>query len=219
MVGSDDAGLLIAADLLGAGAEVVAVVDESPVVLGREVNAEPLRDAGVEFLTSTRVVAASGGDRVDTVTVGRVDSSLHADVRSFDVDTVCLAGPRSPRTRLSNVLGCPHSDKPVLGGLVPVHDRWMETPLPGLFVCGDVAGVENGAVALESGRLVGLRLAHLLGYRHPRAGEQERLARGRLAYLRRGSRGGMRREAKAAIAVEHRRLVSSAPTRPSMHHR
>ena len=106
--------------------------------------------------------------------------SVGSGLRSLDLDTVCLAGPRSPRTRLPNVLGCPHSDKPVLGGLVPVHDRWMETPLPGLLACGDAAGVEDGAVSLESGRL---------------------------AYIRTGSRGRMRRDAKAALSSQHKRLV------------
>ena len=39
----------------------------------------------------------------------------------------------------------------------------MGTEVPGLYVCGDLAGVENGAVALECGRLAGLSAARRLG--------------------------------------------------------
>ena len=46
MVGSDDGGLLIAANLVEAGVEVVAVVDESTRVQGRPINSAPLVNAG-----------------------------------------------------------------------------------------------------------------------------------------------------------------------------
>ena len=36
VVGSDDAGLLVASNLVGSGAEVVAVLDDGPSILGRE---------------------------------------------------------------------------------------------------------------------------------------------------------------------------------------
>ena len=202
MVGSDNAGLLIAADLIDADAEVVAVVDESPEVVGREVNVAPLREAGVEILTSSRVVTARGTQRVESAAVGRLDSNgtlVDDTMRSLDVDTVCLALPRTPESSLAAQAGCPLQDLEVLGGPVPVHDRGMATSVPGLYVCGDASGTENGAVSLESGRMAGLSAARQLGYVHPRADAQESLARGRLAYLRRGRRGLLRRRAKATL--------------------
>ncbi len=203
MVGSDNAGLLIAANLRDAGARVVAVVEESPAVLGREINLAPLRDAGVPVYTSSRVVAAEGSDRVRAVAIARVDEHRArvpgTEVR-LEVDTVCLAGPRVPESALASRAGCPLLELEALGGPVPVHDRRMATPLAGLYVCGDAAGVENGAVALESGRLAGLWAARWLGREHPQAAAFERLARGRLAYLRRGRRGLLRRQARALLA-------------------
>ena len=195
MVGSDNAGLLIAANLLDAGVEVAAVVDESPVVVGREFNAAPLRDAGVELLTSTRLVEVHGAERVEAVTV-ETDETL----RVIEADCLCMAGPRSPDVRLGSRVGVATFDMPVMGGATPAHDRSFATPLEGVYVCGDGAGVENGAVAMESGRLAGLAAAALLGSAHPDAERLTKLARGRLAYLRRGSRGLARREAKAALA-------------------
>ena len=198
MVGSDNAGLLIAANLLDAGANVVAVVDESPRIIGRELNAVPLRDAGVEVLTSSKLIAAHGDDAVEAVTVDVSGAEC-----SFDLDIVCLAGPRSPESKLAAMAGCSLYDIDIMGGYVPAHNRRMATPVSGLYVCGDAAGVENGAVSLESGRLSGLWAASELGYSHPQAEAQERLARGRLGYMRRGHRGLMRRKAKASLASEY----------------
>ena len=209
MVGSDNAGLLIAGDLLAAGAQVVAVVDESPQVLGREVNVAPLRDAGVAILTSSTLVEARGSRSVQSVTIARLDSTaakIPGTERSLDVDTICLAGPRRPESRLTTRAGCPLYEIDVMGGPVPVHSRRMATPVPGLYVCGDAAGVENGAVSLESGRLAGLEAASNLGYPRQYAEAQERLARARLGYLRRGSRGQLRRQAKTTLAAEARRV-------------
>ena len=195
MAGSDNAGLLIAANLLDAGVEVPAVVDESPRVVGREFNAAPLREAGVDLLTSTRVVEVHGEERVEAVTV-----ETNGARRVIEADCLCMAGPRSPDVELASQLGLPMADLPIMGGRTPAHDRRLATPLAGVYVCGDAAGVENGAVSLESGRLAGLAAAAYLGKSHPDAERLSKLARGRLAYLRRGSRGGARREAKAALA-------------------
>ena len=210
MVGSDNAGLLIAANLLEAGIEVVAVVDESPVTLGREFNAVPLRNAGVAILTSTSVIEARGGGRVESATVVQLDPGgqpVPGTDRTYDVDLVGLALPRKPDSRLASIGGCPLIDMDTMGGPVPVHNLRMATPLPGLYICGDAAGVENGAVSLESGRMAGLSAAEDLGFSHPRAESYAKLARGRLAYLRRGRRGLSRRQAKAALASECTRLT------------
>ena len=195
MAGSDNAGLLIAANLLDAGVEVAAVVDDSPVVVGREVNAAPLRDAGVELLTAARVVEAHGGERVEAVTV-----DVGGERRTLAADCLCMAGPRSPDARLALQVGVVTLDLPVLGGETPAHDKRFATPIAGVYVCGDGAGVENGAVALESGRLAGLAVADYVGSPHPDAERLTKLARGRLAYLRRGRRGRERRDAKAVLA-------------------
>ncbi len=203
MVGSDNAGLLIAANLLDAGAEVLAVVDESPTVIGREVNVAPLREAGVAILTSSRIAHAHGRDAVEAVTIADMNSSSR---QTFEVDTVCLAGPRTPQTELAAKLECPASNHEIMGGFVPIHNRHMLTPIAGLYVCGDVSGVENGAVSLESGRIAGLSAAEDIGYAHPDAVAQEQLARARLGHLRRGRRGLLRRQAKAALASEHQRI-------------
>ena len=209
VVSSDNAGLLVAADLHSAGVEVVAVVDESPAVLGRKVNLRLVLDLHIPVLTSSTVVAAEGRGCVEGATVARVDhygAVVQGTEASLRADVVCLAGQRTSESRLAAMVGCVLYGIEVLGGPVPVHDRCMATPVPGLYVCGDGAGVESGAVSLESGRLAGLAAARALGYSHPDAWAQGHLARGRLAFLRRGPRGSQRRQAKAVLAAQARRL-------------
>ncbi len=212
MVGSDNAGLLIAQALRKAGTEVVAVIEPARRVVGREFNAAPLRDAGVEILTSTGIVEASGQDKVEAVTLTQLNNDsqpIAQRQKTFELDTICLALPRTPRTGLAVELGCPTVDVRALGGTTPLHNGKMATPVPGLYVAGDVAGVENGAAALESGRLAGLGLSEELGHRHPDAATHVNLARGRLGYLRRGGRGLLKRKAKSALASECKRTATS----------
>ena len=210
VVGSDNAGLLVAADLLAAGAEVLAIVEREPAIVGRRVNIAQLREAGVAILTSTTVLAAEGATRVESATIarlGRDGAAVQGTERSLDVDTICLAEARIPRAQLAAAMGCPTLELAALGGPVPVHDRLSATPVAGVYVCGDGAGVESGAAALETGRLAGLSAAASLGLAHPGADAQARLARRRLAFLRRGGRGRQRREAKRLLAAEARRLA------------
>jgi Fe-S-cluster-containing hydrogenase component 2 len=47
---------------------------------------------------------------------------------------------------------------------VPVHDERFETTVPGLFVAGDLAGVEEATTAMEQGRIAGYAAAHALNY-------------------------------------------------------
>ena len=203
MVGSDNAGLLISANLMDAGAEVIALVEESSRLVGREVNLEPLLARGVQFLVSTQVLTASGEGRLEQVELRNAAS----EVLQLYVDVMCLAGLRIPNMDME----CPGelvlSEQAALGGLVPVHDKRMSTSATGFYVCGDASGVENGAAALESGRIAGLSAAQDLGYQMLHAAGLISRAGGRLGYLRRGRRGSLRSSAKNVLAAEHRKLA------------
>ena len=208
MAGSDNSGLLIAQNLLGAGAEIVAVLEKGSKVEGREVNASPLRQAGVEVLTSTPLIEAVGDGKLERVRVQQLEYSGVA-TRDIEADTLCVAWPREPNSRLAVDAGCPTLEIEILGGIMPIHDLNFVTLVNGLFVCGDASGVESGATAIESGRLAGLAASRLLGFSHEDTKILSSLARRRLGYLRRGRRGGLRREAKVTLASIHRRLAEN----------
>ena len=70
--------------------------------------------------------------------------------KRFDVDTVCLAVGLNPMTELLVwMVGCKFDFIPSFGGHVPLHDENMETTVPGVYVAGDVTGVEEASSAME----------------------------------------------------------------------
>lgn len=50
-----------------------------------------------------------------------------------------------------------------LGGFVPIRDENMETTVKGVFVAGDVSGVEEASSAMVEGYLAGIAAAESLG--------------------------------------------------------
>jgi sarcosine oxidase subunit alpha len=204
MAGADNTGLLIAKNLLDAGAEVVAVLEEGTRLEGREFNAVPLRQAGVEILTSSRLLEAVGDGKLERI---RVQSNERPDAPSRDIeaDTLCLAYPRVPESQLARDIGCLVMNVEIFGGGVPMHGRDFATTTEGLYVCGDASGVESGATAMETGRLAGLSTSKYLGFSHAKSKNLINLSKGRLGYLRRGRRGAMRIAAKRKIYSEYRR--------------
>ena len=88
------------------------------------------------------------------------------------------------------MLGCETKFHGGLGGFVARHDDNMETSLHGIYIAGDVSGIEEASVAIVEGKLAGLAASEALGY-IPRAmaDELKGAARKNLAELRSGERG------------------------------
>jgi NADPH-dependent 2,4-dienoyl-CoA reductase/sulfur reductase-like enzyme len=104
MVGSGNVGLIVAYQLLQAGAEVVAVVDALPRVGGYPVHAAKIARAGVPIYTGYSIKAAAGEDCVQKVTIWQVDDRWQGVPGSeieFDADTVTLAVGLSPMAELA----------------------------------------------------------------------------------------------------------------------
>lgn len=54
--------------------------------------------------------------------------------------------------------GCPFYHIEELGGYVPLHNERMETTLPGLYVAGNITGIEGAKVAMSQGITAGLAI-------------------------------------------------------------
>ncbi len=212
MLGSDNDGLLISQNLMRAGSRIEAVVEWRSVVIGRKFNAAPLRRAGTAIYTSSTVVEARGEKKVTSVVIARVDSNgapVPGTEMELRVDALCVAASRTAVSDLASMAGCPLVYEEVLGGLVAVHNSDMATPVPGIYVCGDAVGVENGAISLQEGCLAALAALRALGYSHPKERSLEMTCRRRLWYLHWGHWGGLRREAQARLEAEHKRILSA----------
>lgn len=167
MLGSGNVGLVVSFQLLQAGCEVVALVDAAPRIGGYGVHAAKVARCGVPFYLSHTIVRAEGTDHVTGVTIGEVDKNwqiIPGTEKHFDVDTICVAVGLSPMSQLLTMAGCEMQDDPKKGGYVPVCDEFGATSVPGIFVSGDVAGIEEASSAMIEGRIAGVAAANYLGY-------------------------------------------------------
>jgi len=125
---------------------------------------------------------------------------------------VLLAVGLTPLLELSNMVGLERIYLPELGGFVPVHDENMMTSVNGLYVIGDIAGVEEASTAMEEGRLAGIDVAQRLGFTKQTSAEKDKdEARQRLAQLRGGPFGEARRRCKHAIVEAAQRCYRRVP--------
>ena len=167
MLGSGNVGLVVSFQLMQCGCDVVALVDAAPRVGGYGVHAAKVARTGVPFYLSHTIVKAEGEDHVTGVTIAEVDEHFQfipGTEKHFDVDTICLAVGLSPMSQLLKMAGCEMEDNPKRGGQVPICDEYGETSIKGIFVAGDVSGIEEASSAMIEGRIAGIAAAHYLGY-------------------------------------------------------
>lgn len=167
MLGSGNVGLVVSFQLLQCGCEVVALVDAAPRVGGYGVHAAKVARTGVPFYMSHTIVKAEGEECVTGVTIAEVDQNFQfipGTEKHFDVDTICLAVGLSPMSQLLKMAGCKMEDNPRRGGQVPICDACGRTSIPGIFVAGDVSGIEEASSAMIEGRMAGITAAEYLGF-------------------------------------------------------
>lgn len=167
MLGSGNVGLVVSFQLMQCGCDVVALVDAAPRVGGYGVHASKVARTGVPFYLSHTIVKAEGEEYVTGVTIAEVDSRFQfipGTEKHFDVDTICLAVGLSPMSQLLKMAGCEMEDNPKRGGQVPICNEYGETSIKGIFVAGDVSGIEEASSAMIEGRIAGIAAAHYCGY-------------------------------------------------------
>jgi thioredoxin reductase/Fe-S-cluster-containing hydrogenase component 2 len=167
MLGSGNVGLIVSYQILQAGGEVVGIVEALPEIGGYEVHSSKIQRAGVPILLSHTIKEVFGEDKVEGGTIVRLDKHrrpIPGSERQFDADMICLATGLKPNLALPLMVGCKTTVFPALGGRVPVHNENMETDVNGIYVAGDIAGVEEASSAIEEGRIAGVSVAERLGY-------------------------------------------------------
>jgi thioredoxin reductase len=97
---------------------------------------------------------ALGDDGVRELVVGQ---ERHA------VDIIAVAVGRQADPALATMAGVPLGFAAEMGGLVPLVDQQLESPVPGVFVAGDAAGIGSVDVAMAEGRLAGAAASASLG--------------------------------------------------------
>ena len=183
LAGTGPLQIVLAAELVRVGANVVAVLE------GSRFYTKILRHAGALWgqwerlaeglsgrLTLLRqgvpvrrgwgIVAARGTDQVESVTVARLDTEwrpIQGSEQTLACDTLCLGYGFIPSNSLSRLLGAKQEWRPDLGGEVPQRDRRMQTSVPGVYVVGDGAGIGGGPLAMLEGQIAGIAAAAQVG--------------------------------------------------------
>ena len=143
ILGSGDVGMIMARRLTLEGAEIRAVVEILPYVGGLIRNeVQCLYDFNIPLLLEHTVTNIHGLERVEAVTVARVDSNCEpvpGTERDIECDTLLLSIGLIPENELSFKAGVVLD--PIVGGPI-VNDR-METSVPGIFAGGNVVHVHD----------------------------------------------------------------------------
>jgi len=204
MVGAGNIGLIVSYQLLQAGIGVACVIDVLPEIGGYHVHAAKLARLGVPILTSHTVVEALGREFVEGAVIAQVGKDfkvLPGTRQRLELDTICLAVGLSPLAELLRQAGCRIAYVPALGGNVPWHNEDMLTSVPGIFVAGDLSGIEEASTAMLEGRLAGAVAAERIHGVSPAAHQLQQETKIELSCIRQGPFGDKTCSGKAKLEV------------------
>lgn len=184
--GNGPLNLQLAAELLNGGAGVCEVLESAPAPSlqrwrelfgllreGSDLLAEGaaylsrLKRAGVPLRWGQTVIAAHGNERLEAVTVARLDingKAVPGSERRIECDVLCLGHGFIPSTELARMLGCEQylRTTPFSTPAVRTAEDGASS-IAGVYVIGDGADLGGSRVALARGTLAGLAVAQALG--------------------------------------------------------
>lgn len=143
ILGSGDIGLIMARRMTLEGAKVKVVAELMPYSGGLKRNiVQCLDDYGIPLKLSHTVVDIKGKERVEGVTLSRVDEKgtpIEGTEEFYSCDTLLLSVGLIPENELSRGMGV--EINPVTSG--PKVNESLETNMDGVFACGNVLHVHD----------------------------------------------------------------------------
>ena len=184
LTGTGPLQLVVAKNLIQAGAEVVAVLEgnqlikksglRAPAMWGQwDRMSEGLQSIltmmthGVPYKLGWGIVKAHGTNEVTGATIARLDQDWRP-VKGTEQDVICdtigTAYGFVPFNSLSKIAGAQQAWRPELGGEVPIRNEYYETTVPGIYAVGDGAGIGGFRMSEMEGELAGIWAAKQLGH-------------------------------------------------------
>ncbi|MCX4528636.1 MULTISPECIES: NAD(P)/FAD-dependent oxidoreductase [unclassified Streptomyces] len=177
VAGSGPLLLAVAGSLAAAGARVPAVVEaasysgyagQAPALLrnpGKIAEAATYGGAllrhHVRLLTRHAVTEAHGADRVEAVTVARLDRDwrpLPGTARRIPCDAVAVGHGLVPQLELATGLGC--ATAPAADGTAALElDARQRTSVPGIWSAGETGGIGGAQLAMTEGEIAAFAIA------------------------------------------------------------
>ena len=163
ILGSGDIGLIMARRMTLEGAKVKMVCELMPYSGGLTRNiVQCLDDFGIPLKLSTTVIATHGKDRLEGVTIAKVDERLQpipGTEEYVSCDTLMLSVGLIPENELSKNSGL-QLDMITSG---PKVDEYRETEHAGVFACGNVLQVHDLVdYVTEESQIAGLGAAKFI---------------------------------------------------------
>ncbi|SOC43983.1 NAD(P)/FAD-dependent oxidoreductase [Ureibacillus acetophenoni] len=118
---------------------------------------------GIPIYLRKAVTEINGKRKVESVTIKKlsVKGQINRDQeKTLYVNTVCLSGGLLPLVDSSQLVNCEMVDIPKLGGIVPLHNQFLKTTIDGVYVAGNITGIEGAKVAMAQGKLAALSLLY-----------------------------------------------------------
>ncbi|QIB48009.1 FAD-dependent oxidoreductase [Streptomyces aureoverticillatus] len=185
VAGSGPLLLAVASSLAAAGARIPAVVEATGYLRyarhGRALAANPhklleavvhgsaLLRHRVPLRTRSAVTEVHGDERVEAVTVSRLDAEwrpVPGTGRRIACDALAVGHGLAPQIDLAVGLGCA-TRATADGTSALVLDRLQETSVPGVWAAGETGGVGGAQLARTEGELAAYAVAARLGRRTP----------------------------------------------------
>ncbi len=145
IVGCGNVGLIGAYHALQAGISVVGLIDIAPKVTGYKVHADKIKRMGVPIYLNHTILGVSGNGKVERATIAQVDEDwnpIAETAKTFAVDTVLIA------------VGLSSSDE--------FYKLAEEGGFP-VMKAGDAQEIAEASSAMIGGRIVGRKMAQVLG--------------------------------------------------------
>ena len=142
ILGSGDIGLIMARRMTLEGAHVQVVAELMPYSGGLKRNiVQCLDDFGIPLKLSHTVVDIQGKERVEGVTLARVENGkpVPGTEETYACDTLLLSCGLIPENELTRQAGA--AMNPVTNG--PLVNESLETSIPGVFAAGNVLHVHD----------------------------------------------------------------------------
>lgn len=169
--------LLVACQLLDAGAKVAAIVETSPAsnighalpfmmgaIRSPRLLAKGLamtlrlKKSGIPWYKAAEGLRVEGKERAEALSFTAGDRT-----HRLDADVVLLHHGVIPNTQISRLLHADHDWNAAQVAWQPRLDRFRETSVAGLRIAGDGGGIAGARAAEASGRLAAIGAAHALG--------------------------------------------------------
>jgi sarcosine oxidase subunit alpha len=166
---------------------VAAIVEIMNRVGGYYVHAAKIKRAGVPIYLKHTVIEARGKESVEAAVISQVGDDytcLLGTERTIECDMILIAIGLSPLCDLLYHAGCQIDYVPELGGNVPYHDSNMMTSKANIFVCGDLACIEEASTAMLEGRIAGARAYESLHGKNKAADDIAKQAQAELNIIR-----------------------------------